>query len=96
MGCPCRAPAAIEVWESGGVAGKRAGKLFLCPVHARAWLCSAEKRRCVDGETGDFLPESAAGAISDFCERIWRELPMRTRLWWRVRDWLDGVKGRRP
>jgi hypothetical protein len=95
MVCPCRAPAVLEVWESGGVAGKRVDGLFLCAAHARAWLCSTEKRRCVHAETGDFLPEAAAGAINDFCARIWRELPTRVRLWWRLRDWLDGVKRRR-
>jgi hypothetical protein len=52
-------------------------------LHALRWLVSPEKQRCV-GEAGNWLPDEAQQAACDFADRIWRELPLLTRIWRRL------------
>jgi hypothetical protein len=73
-------PATDRIWESD---------LHLCRFHALRWLNSPEKQRCVD-EAGNWLADTAPLAALLFSDRIWRELPLRVRIWRRLRLALKG------
>lgn len=72
--CPCLKPATDRIWEAD---------LHLCRFHVLRWLNSPEKQRCVD-DKGNWLAGEAPQAVQDFAARIWRELPLRTRIWRRL------------
>ena len=78
--CPCLKPATDRIWEAN---------LHLCRFHAIRWLSSPEKQRCVD-EVGNWILAESLPATQAFADRIWRELPIWTRIWRRISMVLKG------
>jgi len=68
--CPCGRPPAVRTWESD---------LYLCGIHARAWLKSPEKVAAVESIVKDD-PLGAELAVNRFRKRIRGDAPLGLRV----------------
>jgi len=78
--CPCGRPSTIRTWER---------ELYLCSIHARAWLNSTEKAIAVEAIAAD-KPAEVERAVELFCTRIRKEAPIGLRVTSAIRRFFFG------